>query len=449
MSMHTSITSVACARSWSGARAVGTADPIALSRKIRWRLAVPTIAFMLFSSLDRVNISFAALQMNAELGFSPTQYGFGAGILFLGFLLGQYPSVLLLQRVGMRRWISCCAVAWGLCAAGMAQVQTPTQFYVLRVLLGFAEGGLAPGIVLYLSQFATERERATTFALPMLAIPLSIVIGGPLSGWLMGTAVPGWLGGWRWMYVAEGLPTILFGLLAWFYFPDRPADARWLSDDEREWVSRNAANRVQRGQHNDWRVLAHPLVWLAALLWFCLLSGSYGIMFWLPQMIKQLTGLTPLQVGFVNALPWVGLTIGIYFNSAHSDRSGERYWHVALPAMVAAAAILVTYFIGPGATGLAILLLAGLGLGGAQGAFWALPTSLLTPATLAVGAVAINIAGSSGGLVMPHLVGYVLEHTGSFAGPTVLVAGILLLAALLVALMKLPFFAVAAVDRQP
>jgi ACS family tartrate transporter-like MFS transporter len=354
--------------------------------------------------------------------------------------LGQYPSVLLLQRIGMSRWISVCAITWGLCAAGIAFVQTPMQFYVLRVVLGFAEGGLAPGIVLYLSQFATERERATTFALPMLAIPLSIVFGGPVSGWLMGLDWSGNMAGWRWMLVAEALPTIALGMAAWFYFPDRPADARWLSADEKQWLERNAANQVRRGQTNDWSVLAHPMVWMSALLWFCLLSGAYGIMFWLPQMIKQLTGLTPLQVGVVNALPWVGLAIGIYFNSAHSDKTGERFWHIGLPAAVAAAAIVATYAIGGAALGLLTLFIAGLGLGSAQGAFWALPTTLLTPTTLAVGAVAINIAGSSGGLVMPHLVGYVLERTGSFAGPTLLVAGILLLAALVVGVIRLVFF---------
>lgn len=408
----------------------------ALSRRIRWRLAVPTILFMLISSLDRSNVSFAALQMNAELGFSPSQYGFGAGILFAGFLAGQYPSVLLLQRFGMRRWIAASAVIWGTVAMAMATLQSAPQFYLLRVLLGLAEGGLAPGIVLYLSQFATERERATTFALPMLAVPLSIVLGGPLSGWLMGMELPGGLSGWRWMYVAEALPAIFFGILAWFYFPDRPVDATWLDAGERAWLQANAAHSVQREARNDWSVLRQPLVWMSALLWFCLLSGAYGIMFWLPQMLKQLAGLTPMQIGFVNALPWVGLALGIYFNSAHSDRSGERFLHVALPAVVAGVAISAAYVIGPGVAGLVVLFVAGLGLGAAQGSFWSVPTSLLTPATLPVAAVAINICGSAGGLVMPHLVGLVRERSGSFAGPTLLVTGILMLAALLVMLIR-------------
>jgi len=412
----------------------------AIGRKVLWRLGVPTILFMLLSSLDRVNISFAALQMNSELAFSPTQYGFGAGILFLGFLAGQYPSVLLLQRFGMHRWISCCAVLWACCAAGIAFVHTPHQFYLLRVVLGFAEGGLAPGIVLYLSQFATERERATTFALPMLAIPLSIVIGSPLSGWLM-TAAPQGLAGWRWMLIAEALPAFALGIAAWFYFPDRADQVRWLSAEERQWLEGNAANRARPESRNDWRILRQPMVWSAALLWFCLLSGAYGIMFWLPQMIKQLSHLSPLQIGFINALPWLGAMIGTYFNSRHSDRTGERFFHISVPAVVAAAAIFSAWSLGAGAAGLIVLFIAGLGLGAAQGAFWALPTSALTPTTFAVAAVAINIAGSSGGLIIPHLVGYVRERSGSFAGPTILIACLLLLAAVLVTFIRRMFFA--------
>jgi ACS family tartrate transporter-like MFS transporter len=412
----------------------------AIGRKVLWRLAVPTIIFMLLSSLDRVNISFAALQMNSDLGFSPSQYGFGAGILFLGFLAGQYPSVLLLQRFGMHRWISSCAIMWACCAAGIAFVHVPMQFYVLRVLLGFAEGGLAPGIVLYLSQFATERERATTFALPMLAIPFSIVVGSPLSGWLMTTATPFGLAGWRWMLIVEALPTFLLGITAWFYFPDRADEVRWLSAEERRWLQRNAANRDRPGNRNDWRVLGQPMIWAAALLWFCLLSGAYGIMFWLPQMIKQLTNLNAFQVGFINALPWAGAMIGTYYNSRHSDRTGERFFHISVPAVVSAGAMLSAWGLGAGVPGLIMLFIAGLGLGAAQGAFWALPTSSLTPSTFAVAAVAINIAGSSGGLVIPHLVGYVRERSGSFAGPTMLIAFLLLFAALLVTYIRRMFF---------
>jgi ACS family tartrate transporter-like MFS transporter len=305
------------------------------------------------------------------------------------------------------------------------------EFYVLRILLGFAEGGLAPGIVLYLSQFATERERATTFALPMVAIPLSIVIGGPISGWLMGMH-PFGLSGWRWMFIGEALPTIAFGLVALFYFPNRPDDANWLDADEKSWLAGNAANRAETASRNDWSVLARPTIWLSALLWFCLLSGSYGIIFWLPQVVKQLTTLSPFEIGLVNALPWIGNVFGIYLNSAHSDRTGERFLHIALPALICAGAILAASFAGATLVGLVALLIAGTALGAAQGAFWALPTRMLTPATFAVGAVAINMAGSSGGLIVPPVVGAVRQASGGFTAPTLLIAGILILAAVIV-----------------
>jgi ACS family tartrate transporter-like MFS transporter len=189
------------------------------------------------------------------------------------------------------------------------------------------------------------------------------------------------------------------------------------------------------------------MVWAAALLWFCLLSGAYGIMFWLPQMIKQLSGLSAVQIGLANALPWAGAMFGTYFNSAHSDRTGERFWHISLPAIIAALAILAAWGVGAGIPGLALMFVAGLGLGAAQGAFWALPTSLLKPSTFAVAAVAINIAGSSGGLVIPHVVGILRERTGSFAAPTVLIAGVLLLAAALVTYIRRMFFHGAAAAR--
>lgn len=415
----------------AGGDRLQSASP-AMVGKIRSRLVLPTILFMLLSSLDRVNISFASLRMNAELGLTPSQYGFGAGILFVGFLTGQFPSVLLLQRIGMRRWLAACTLLWGACAASTAFIHSAQAFYVLRVILGFAEGGLAPGIVIYLSQFASERERAATFALPMVAVPISVVVAGPISGWLLGMDGAFGLSPWRWMFIAEALPTLAFGLFALFYFPNTPAQADWLSDDEKGWLAANAANRAETAQRNDWRVLARPLVWVSAVLWFCLLSGSYGIIFWLPQMVKSLTSLSPLQVGLVTALPWLGNVVGIYLNASHSDRTGERFWHIAIPAAVCAAAILTAGHLGASLGGLIALLVAGTALGAAQGAFWALPTRMFTPATFAVGAVGINLVGSSGGLVVPYVVGLLRQASGGFGAPTLLLAGLLLTAAVIV-----------------
>jgi len=410
-----------------------------IATRVRWRLALPCILFMLMSSLDRSNISFAASMMNAELGFTPSQYGFGAGILFAGFLAGQYPSLWWLQRVGMRRWIATCALLWGCAAGAMGFIDTHVGFYTLRVVIGLAEGGLAPGIVLYLSQFATERERATTFTMPALAIPASVVLGAPLSGWLLGTQWDLPLSPWRFMFIAEAIPTLLLGLAALLYLPDTPDQARFLSSGERQWLMANAAHRFERKPRNDWSGLREPLVPMAGILWFCLLSGSYGVIYWLPQVIQSLTGLSSLGIGMVGALPWVGVVVGMYANARHSDHTGERYWHVALPALLAAAMLLLAWKAGPGALALVALLLAGLGLGSAQGAFWALPTPLLRPESFSVAVVAINILGSAGGLVMPQLMGIARERSGGFALPTLLVVSVLLVAAVLVGAIHLRY----------
>ena len=238
------------------------------------------------------------------------------------------------------------------------------------------------------------------------------------------------------MLLAEAVPTILFGLLALVYFPNTPAQARFLSDEQRDWLSANAAQRADRPKHNDWSVLATPIVVLSGLLWFTLLCGSYGVIFWLPQVIHSLTGFTPFTIGLIGALPWVGVAIGMFFNARHSDRTGERYWHVAVPAIVAAVALLAAWQVGPGLAAMVLLLLAGLGLGSAQGGFWAIPTQLLKPAAFSVAVVAINILGSAGGLVMPQLMGIARERSGGFAAPTLLVVGVLLLAVVLVAAIR-------------
>jgi ACS family tartrate transporter-like MFS transporter len=253
------------------------------------------------------------------------------------------------------------------------------------------------------------------------------------------------------MFLAEAVPTVLLGVAALFWFADTPAEARWLAPAQRDWLAAHAARRAGPGADraaSDWRSLREPLVWLSGLLWFCLLSGAYGLIFWLPQVVASLTDLNPLQIGFVGALPWVGVALGMAFNSAHSDRTGERYWHVALPALLAALALLAAWLQGPGFVALVALLLVGLGLGSAQGAFWALPTALLQPAALTVSVVTINIAGSAGGLVMPHLMGYARERSGGYAAPTLLVVAVLLFAALLVAVIsRIP--AAPAVRRSP
>ncbi len=414
--------------------------PAGLANDIRWRLAAPTILFLFLSSIDRVNISFASLTMNAELGLGQKEYGLAAGILFIGYLGGQFPSMLWLQRVGFRAWILTLTLIWGSAATALAFINSPLELYILRIIIGFAEGGLAPGIVLYLGQFATERERAATFALPMLAIPASLILGGPISGLLLDMPTPLGMSSWRWMFLAEGLPTIFAGIVAYFYFPDTPKQAKWIGDDGQSFLAANSATRVNRDDKNDWSVLASPVVWLSALLWFCLLSGAHGVMFWLPQAIKQMTGLTALEIGFVNAMPWLGVGLGMYFNSIHSDQTEERFWHVGLPALVSAVSLVGAFLVGANAMGLGLLFIAGLGLGASQGAFWALPTLLFSPRAMAVGVVAISVAGNLSGIVISRLIGVIREQTGSFAAPLYMLAALVALSALIVVLMRVTVF---------
>jgi ACS family tartrate transporter-like MFS transporter len=242
--------------------------------------------------------------------------------------------------------------------------------------------------------------------------------------------------GWRFMFIAESLPTLLLAMAAPFYFPNTVAEAKFLGNEQGRWLQANAAQPADAPRSNDWSVLRRPLIVLAGLLWFCLLSGSYGVIFWLPQVIGSLTGFGPLAIGIIGALPWIGVAIGMYANARHSDRTGERYWHVALPALCAALLLLAAWQLGPGPAALVALLLAGLGLGSAQGGFWAIPTPLLKPREFSVAVVGINILGSAGGFVMPQLMGIARERSGGFAVPTLLVVAVLALATLLVGAIR-------------
>ena len=413
-----------------------------LVRKVAIRLALPAILIMLLSSLDRVNVSFAALKMMGDLAMSPSQYGFASGILFAGFLAGQYPSILALQRVGFRWWLAISVLLWGIATGLLGLIENKIQFCVLRAVIGFAEGGLAPGLVFYLSQFASERERARTFTYPMVAIPLSIIVGGPISGLLLDMHGPFGLASWRWMFIAEALPTVLGACIVLFYFRDRPDQVGWLNEPERRWLAQNAVAGQQKHTGNDWSALRFPVVWLSAALWFCLLSGSYGIMFWLPAAMKQLGGLGPIEIGVLNSLPWLGNVLAMFGNAYHTDRTGERFWHVAMPAVLAGAALLAVIAPLAAVPRLVLLIMAGSALGAAQGAFWALPRQVLSKRKLAVAIVTINIAGSSGGLVMPILVGLIRQWSGNFNSAFVLLSILLMLGAALVG-------GIALTDRRP
>jgi ACS family tartrate transporter-like MFS transporter len=406
-------------------------------RRIRLRLLTPLLALLLLSTVDRANVSFAALQMNAELGLSAEAYGFGISVFFIGYILVQWPSLRVLQKLGMRRWVFLCAGTWGLAATGLAFVTSREGFYALRVLLGIAEGGFAPGVMFYLAQWIPERFRAGAISTFMLAVPVSAIGGGPLAGWLMSLDNPvGWPG-WRWMLLVEGLPTLALAITAWWLLPDRPRDARWLAAHERRWLEDEIAREQLPRAATDRVSLWTGDLWLAGLCWFGLMAGANGMLYWLPQIIRHLSGtLTNLEIGILSALPWVGVAIGMLANARHSDRTQERHWHVSLAALIAAVFIALTPLAGQGALALSMLLIASLAMGAAQGTFWTLPPTFLAPASLAAGFALVNMCGNLAGVVIPGFIGWVRERTGSFDSPVFAVAALSAVAACAVALLR-------------
>lgn len=399
-----------------------------IGRKVMWRLVLPSALFILMGSIDRANLGFAALQMNQSLGLDGSTFGFAAGVLFVGYMLAKYPSVLLYEAIGMRRWLAIITCGWGIAATAMSAVQNEYQLYTLRVIIGFTEGGLSSGVMIYLSNWASERNRASVLALPIMAISVAQIIGSPLSGWLLEGGNPSPYEGWRWMFFIQGLPAVVLGIFALFYYPDSPRDAHWLTDEEREWMAQNirgatrptdAASRIGR-----WDALRTSAGWLGALIWFCILAGNYGIMFWLPQIVQNLSGFSALETGVIVAMPWMASAIGLYFNARHSDRTRERYLHVALPAIVGAAGLVAAILSGPNLLGLVCLIIGGGCVGCTVAAFWAIPTKLLPPAALAMGIVMINIVGSFAGMLVPPAMGYLRDATGSYLPPIMLIAGL-------------------------
>ena len=288
--------------------------------------------------IDRVNIGFASLTMNKDLGFSPSVFGFGAGIFFLGYFLFEVPSNLILEKVGARIWIARVMITWGLISSGMAFVQGSTSFYVLRFLLGAAEAGFFPGIILYLSYWFPARKRAAVTALFMAAAPLSTALGSPISGALL--EMHGLLGlaGWQWMFLIEAVPALILGVVVLFYMTDRPEKAKWLADDERAWLvnEMNAERAAKSGtaSHSIWRGLADPKVLALSLVYFGTSAGLYTLGIWAPQIIKEF-GLTSLQVGFLNAIPATLAVVAMVLWARHSDRTGERKWHVVAACLLA------------------------------------------------------------------------------------------------------------------
>ncbi len=423
-------------------------------RKITLRI-VPFVMLLYFVAfIDRVNIGFAALTMNKDLGFSPTVFGFGAGIFFLGYFLCEVPSNLVLDKVGARIWIARVMITWGLISAAMALVQGSTSFYVLRFLLGAAEAGFFPGIILYLSYWFPARQRAAVTAIFMAAAPLSTVLGSPVSGALL--EMHGMLGlsGWQWMFIVEGVPAVLLGVVVLFYMTDRPEKATWLSNDERNWLVRTmnaeAAQKARTASHSIWRGLADLRVIALSLVYFGTSAGLYTLGIWAPQIIKQF-GLSSLQIGFLNALPGVVAVIAMVWWARHSDRTGERTWHVVGACLLGSLGLVLAGFAGTVLGVLLSLTLVNIGISSAKPPLWSMPTMFLSGSAAAAGIATINSIGNLGGFVGPAMIGWIKDLTGSYQGGLLFVAALLVISAILTLILarSQPASAAPAADALP
>lgn len=390
--------------------------------------------------LDRVNISFAALTMNRDLGFSDAVYGLGAGIFFIGYAMFEIPSNILLARVGARRWITRIMVTWGLLSIAMVWVHDASSFYLVRFLLGVAEAGFLPGIIYYLGEWYPRHEHARAVSWFMMAIPLSTVIGGPLAGVLLLLDGHAGLHGWQWLFLIEGMPAVLLGVAVWFYLDDSPAHARWLSDAQRGWLINELHVEKQQvaARHGitTLRALMHPVVWLLGLCMFAFQTGSYGLNLWIPQIIKGLSGVSNLMVSLLSAMPYAAAAVAMWWLGKHSDRTGERFWHVALPTLLGAVGFIACAVITLPWLGMVALTIAAVGDLSTRGPFWALPRRFLTGKSSAAGIALINTLGALGGFVGPYAVGAIKQATHSFAGGMVLLAGLLLFAAITVLCLR-------------
>jgi MFS transporter, ACS family, tartrate transporter len=409
-------------------------DEPALYSRLRWRLVPYLLLLYVIAWFDRVNIGFAALQMNADLGFSATVYGLGAGIFFAGYALFEVPSNLILARVGARRWIARIMVTWGILSVAMMFVEGKWSFYALRFALGVAEAGFLPGILYYLSHWFPKAERARAISWFMLGIPLSTVFGGPLAGALLKMDGIQGLHGWQWLFVLEGLPAIIFGVVTWWWLPDSPRQVRWLTPEQQAHVAWRVEQEAlatrdrHPGSGSLLTAMTHPTVWVLCLVLFACQCGSYGLNLWIPQIVKGISAQSDLVVGFISAIPYIGAALAMLYVGASSDRTGERFWHVALPSFIGAAGFAASAYLLSPVPGMIALTIAAMGDLCTRGPFWALPPRFLHGGALAAGIALINTMGSLGGFVGPYAVGFIRDATGSFRGGMLFLAALLMLA---------------------
>lgn len=409
-------------------------------RRIARRLLPFLFVLFVIAFLDRVNVSYAALEMTHDLSFSNSVFGFGSGVFFVGYLIFEIPGCLIVERWSARKWFSRILVTWGLITVLMAFIKTPMHFYVVRILLGAAEAGFFPGVIVYLTHWFRAEDRAKACAMFMIALPVANIIGSPLGGWLLGVH---WFGlqGWRWLFIVEGIPAVVFGVITVFYLTDWPREARWLAPEEREWITaeleQEAVAKKAVRSYKTWEAMLQPTVIQLTIIYFFSVSTMYALSIWLPTFLSRASGMSNLAVSQVATLAYVAMLFAMLFNGWHSDRTGERRWHTAIPLLLGAAAFSMTIVSGSHLWPAFGCLIVSACASSYLPAFWPIPSSFLGESAAAASIGLINSLGNLGGLVTPSVIGYFLDRTHSFTPGFLYVIVSLLAAAFLVLTLRM------------
>jgi ACS family tartrate transporter-like MFS transporter len=411
-------------------------------RKVSWRLLPYLFLLYVIAYIDRINVSVAKLQMTQDLKLTADIFGAGAGIFFVGYFLFEVPSNFVLSRVGARVWIARIMIVWGLVSVAMMFVSGVKSFYVLRFLLGAAEAGFFPGVLFYLTHWFREKDRARAISLFMTAGTLAGAVGNPLSGALMQLDGKWGMEGWQWLFLLEGVPAILFGISVLFLLTEKPELARWLTAEESTWLRAQIADE-RAGKAGAPAVtlrqgLAHPRVWHLAAVYFLLVVGAYGFEFWIPTIVKSLFGGSEVRITLISTVPYVVATVVMVLVAHHSDRTGERRWHVALSMFVACVCFAVAVVLKKPILVLASLSVAWSGLKSCQGPFWAIPPAFLSGTAAAGGIALINSVANLGGFLGPWFVGLLERHTGGYSAGLLMSSGLLLASGLLALTLRPP-----------
>ena len=413
----------------------------AVYRKVAWRLIPLLFLCYIAAYLDRVNVGFAKLQMQQALQFSDSVYGFGAGIFFIGYFIFEIPSNVLLHKVGAGRWIARIMVTWALLSAATMFVNSALSFYIVRFLLGVAEAGFFPGIILYLTYWFPAARRGRATSLFLTAVAVAGIVGGPTSGWILHSlnGVNGWQG-WQWLFLLEALPSLVLGVLAWFYLEDRVKNAQWLTPQERELIARDiAAEESHKSDGGLGSVLSNGKVWLLAFVYFSVVSGLYGVSFWLPTIIKAMGVADPLRVGFISAIPWAFGVVAMVVVARSADARHEYRWHTAVSCAAGAAGLLASVaFHADVMLSMAGLTLCAMGIMSALPVFWSNPTSILGGTAAAMGIAFINSVGNLAGFAIPWIIGLIKDATHSTDNGLHLLAALMVLGAIAVLLLRPP-----------